>query len=78
MSEELLKLRRGSSNRKSSYKESTASKTQLSKMVQLGGFLLPDILPLVNSVTNSLVNPFGEEFKKIRLFSKKKMVESFL
>ena len=33
------------------------SKTQLSKMVQFGRFLLPDILPfkLVNSVTNSFV-----------------------
>ena len=42
-------------------------KTQLSKMVQFGRFLLPDILPfkLVNSVTNSLVNSFGEELKKM-------------
>ena len=39
------------------------SKTQLSKMVQFGRFLLPDIL--VNSVTNSLVNSFGEELKKM-------------
>ena len=49
------------------------SKTQLSKMVQFGRFLLPDILPfkLVNSVTNSLLNSFGEELKKWRLFLKK-------
>ena len=34
-------------------------------MVQLGVFLLPDILPfkLVSSVTNSLVNSFAEELR---------------
>ena len=49
------------------------SKTQLSKMVQFGRFLLPDILPfkLVNSVTNSLVNSFGEELKKMEVFPEK-------
>ena len=48
------------------------SKTQLSKIVQLGGFLLPEILPcqLVNSVNNSLANLFGEELRYKVIFKK--------